>query len=166
MGEIPFKARRKKPLPIPWVVTRIYRSGFVPPVSEFTPVKFSLHKIGQPSRTDIRVHMGLQSWSLSAALNRYPKTFNEARLVVQQVAASHGYEAFEEIKRVRVPRARGGDRRVLRDGGCREAWLGSVVPELWAEAMVRCKHAGGFCGQDGYCHFGDCNMEMKLAKQE
>lgn len=161
MGKIPFKARRRKPLPVPAVVTRIYGSGLIPPVSEFAPIRFSLKKTGRPPKTVIYLHKGAQMWSLSAAISRYPKTFQQARLLVQQVASSHGYEPFEEVVKPRVPRARGEDRRIFREGGCREAWLKSDIPELWAEAVSRCKHSGGYCGQDGFCHLGGCCMEME-----
>lgn len=41
-------------------------------------------------------------------------------------------------------------------GPPREAWLRGT-DEQWAEAMMRCQHPAGFCGQDGFCHFdGDC----------
>ena len=149
-------------MPIPAVVTRIV--GPMPPVSEFAPVRFSLRKTGKPRKTVIYLHKGPHSWSLSAAINQYPKTFTEARILVRQVAASHGYEPFQEIIKPRMPRAHGEDRRILREGGCREAWLRSDIPELWAEAVVRCEHAGAFCGQDGYCHLGGCRMEMTEPK--
>lgn len=37
-------------------------------------------------------------------------------------------------------------------GAPRESWLRSEDPEKFAEAMMRCKHPGGFCAQDGFCH--------------
>lgn len=38
-----------------------------------------------------------------------------------------------------------------------EAWLSSDVPERFAEAAIKCQHAGGFCMDDGFCHFdGQC----------
>jgi len=41
-------------------------------------------------------------------------------------------------------------------GKPRESWLKSEVPEKFAEAMMKCQHLGAYCGQDGFCHFGDC----------
>lgn len=38
-----------------------------------------------------------------------------------------------------------------------EAWLKSDDPERFAEAAIKCEHAGGFCMEDGYCHLdGAC----------
>ena len=37
-----------------------------------------------------------------------------------------------------------------------EAWLRSEDPEKFAEAAILCQHAGGFCIQDGYCHYAGC----------
>lgn len=39
----------------------------------------------------------------------------------------------------------------------RESWLRSPNHDRWAAAMVKCQHAGGHCGADGYCHYeGEC----------
>jgi hypothetical protein len=38
----------------------------------------------------------------------------------------------------------------------RESWLRSKSHVRWAAAMTKCQHAGGHCGADGYCHYGDC----------
>lgn len=43
-----------------------------------------------------------------------------------------------------------------------EAWLRTIADtelhhERFAKAMMKCQHHGGFCAEDGYCHFdGDC----------
>lgn len=43
----------------------------------------------------------------------------------------------------------------------------STKPEVWAEAMVRCKHAGAFCGADGYCHYkGACFADQSLTREQ
>lgn len=165
MSVQPFKARRRRPLPMPVLVTKIISDagpifGFSAP-SEFDTVSFSLRKAGRPSKTVIYLHCAAQMWSLSAAIDRYPKTFSDARILVQQIAAKHGHEPLEEITKPRMPQARGDDRRTLKDGGCLEAWLSSDIPELWAESMMRCQHPGGFCGQDGFCYYGDCDMKLK-----
>lgn len=101
-------------------------------------------------------------WSLNEAVGKWPETFQEARLLVQQIAASHGYQPFKEIVKDRMKRSTGDDGKAFKAGECREEWLSSDVPELWAEAMTRCQHAGGYCGQDGFCHYGDCNMTMRV----
>ena len=48
-----------------------------------------------------------------------------------------------------------------------ENWLKSEDNEKWAEAMMKCKHPAGFCGQDGYCHYGDCfkSEDSKYCKE-
>lgn len=44
----------------------------------------------------------------------------------------------------------------------REEWLRpladtEIFHERFAKAMMKCRHAGGFCAADGFCHFdGDC----------
>jgi len=100
--------------------------------------------------------------NLSADRDEWPPTFEAARKWVKAYAAGHGL-VLEEIvpERQRYPKPSPEDRRLLKEGGCKEEWLGSDVPELWAEAMCRCRHPGGFCGQDGFCHYGDCRMAMR-----
>lgn len=49
-----------------------------------------------------------------------------------------------------------------------EQWLKSDDDEKFAEAAIRCQHAGGFCLSDGYCHYdGTCfrsdYMALKMA---
>lgn len=46
----------------------------------------------------------------------------------------------------------------------RESWLRGNNHEQFALAMMRCQHAGGYCAQDGFCHFrrngdGSCFRE-------
>lgn len=39
--------------------------------------------------------------------------------------------------------------------------------ETWANAMVRCQHAGAFCGADGYCHNeGNCFVDQELTREQ
>lgn len=39
----------------------------------------------------------------------------------------------------------------------KESWLRSDDPKKFAIAACRCQHPGGFCIQDGHCHYGgDC----------
>lgn len=102
------------------------------------------------------------SWNLSAHENVWPANFTEARAYIARYAARYGQDILEaEPDRPRMKRATGDDARLLKAGGCREAWLDSDVPALWSEAMMRCGHAGGYCGQDGHCHYGNCDMEMR-----
>lgn len=43
----------------------------------------------------------------------------------------------------------------------------SENPDAWAEAMMRCKHAGAFCGADGYCHYnGSCFADQSLTREQ
>lgn len=91
----------------------------------------------------------------------YPKNFADARQWMKAIGSGLGYD-LQEIKRPQYPRAKGEDRKIYKAGGCKESWLDSDVPELWAEACCRCKHLGAYCGQDGFCHLGGCNMIMDV----
>lgn len=111
---------------------------------------------------------GQQTWrglNLSATCGIWPSDFTAARQWVRAWADRHGMR-LEEKERKRYPRASRRDNAVFLAGGCCEAWLSSDVPKLWAEAVVRCQHAGGYCGQDGFCHYGDCDMEMNAPRDE
>lgn len=46
---------------------------------------------------------------------------------------------------------------------CRESWLkNGATREQFAEAMMKCKHPFGLCGQDQYCHYeGECFKEKE-----
>lgn len=101
------------------------------------------------------------TWSLSLLENVWPATYADARAWLATYAARHG-QVFTEVDPRRPPakRATGDDAKLLKSGGCREAWLRSDVPTLWAEAMVRCRSAAADCGAKGFCDFGDCDMEM------
>lgn len=104
---------------------------------------------------------GAFSWSVSHYEKVNPPSFAAARQWVAAYAARFG-DVVAEAPPTRPPMKRptGIDAKLLKAGGCREAWLASDVPALFAEAMVRCHHAGAYCATDGFCHFGDCNMEM------
>lgn len=99
------------------------------------------------------------SWNVTKQAGATLKTFAEARLWASAYAARYG-QTVTEIKEERIRRAVGADRKMFKAGRCLEAWLSSDVPELAAEAMMRCKHAAGFCWQDGFCHRGTCDMDM------
>jgi len=159
VGVAEFRSLKRKPLPRPAMMTRMYGALGLSAPSEFTPVRYRLERRRRYAL--IYLHQGNQMWSLNDAIGRNPKTYAEARKLVQQIAATHGYPPLEEITKDRKKVAPLEDRRLLKAGVCKESWLSSDYPELWAEAMMRCQHPGGHCGQDGYCHMGDCDMETK-----
>lgn len=48
-----------------------------------------------------------------------------------------------------------------------ESDLLSTNDQTFAEAMMKCRHAGAFCMQDGYCHFdGECFTDQELTREE
>ncbi len=163
MGVTKFRSLKRKPLPVPEIVTRIWADGLYEP-NEFSEVRFSLRT--KKKGTLIYLHRGNQQWSLNAATGFWPKNFQAARKYVHQIAASHGYEPFTEIVKERTKRPNGRDAALLKSGGCRETWLSSDVPSIFAEACMRCQHPGGYCMQDGFCHYGDCDMEMDYTDME
>lgn len=152
-------ARRRQPIPIPASATKIIGmlGGDSAVPGTMVNVKFRLRRI----KAGVEVFLSVPgfSWNLSHMEGRWLASFAEARAWVAAYAARYG-QTFDEVVRERQKAATGDDRKFLKAGGCREAWLASDVPELWAEAQVRCQHAGAFCGQDGYCHLGGCDMEM------
>src|SRR5262249_23082496 len=97
--------------------------------------------------------------NLSILTGIFPKNFTAARQWVIAWADRHGM-SLEEKGKKRYPRASHQDNAIFKAGDCRESWLSSDVPKLWAEAMVRCQHPAGYCGGDGFCHYGDCAMQM------
>ena len=102
------------------------------------------------------------SYNVSHMVGHYPPNFKEARKWVAGYLARYGQSAMEIVNEKRqMPRMRGDDAKLFKAGGCKEVWLRSDVPTLFAQAAVRCQHAGGFCIQDGYCHYGDCEMDME-----
>jgi len=36
----------------------------------------------------------------------------------------------------------------------RESWLKSADHNKYAKAIMKCRHAGGYCSADGFCHYG------------
>lgn len=158
------KARKKKRFVPPEFVTRIRNIFGLPAPERYTHFSLRTRRRGVEVRllAPIRWSTGQQTWSglnLSVTHDVWPEDFAAARQWVQAWADRHGM-TLEEKKKDRYPNPSREDNEVFKVGGCREAWLSSDVPKLWAEAMVRCQHAGGHCGQDGFCHYGDCNMEM------
>lgn len=38
---------------------------------------------------------------------------------------------------------------------------------VWASAVMRCKHGFGYCGSDGYCHAGgSCFADQELTREQ
>ena len=104
------------------------------------------------------------SWDASPYLGGTPKTFDEARKMVTAYLGRYGAVGVE-VKKERVKRAVGEDRKLLKSGGCKESWLGSDVPELAGEAMSRCRSARMECGSREYCEYGTCDMIMDVVLQ-
>ncbi len=162
---LPYKAKKRKPLPRPAIVTKIYDLGLVDtgPADQMSEIRFSLSK--RNGRTNVTIHKGTgelrEAWSLSLATGVYPKTYPEAREYVARVALSHGYDPFPEIKKKQPPRGANADYKLLKEGGCKEEWLNSDVPAMWGEAAFRCQHPGRHCTEDGFCHYRDCDMQMR-----
>ena len=39
--------------------------------------------------------------------------------------------------------------------------------DVWASAVMRCKHGSGDCGSDGYCHAGgSCFADQELTREQ
>lgn len=88
------------------------------------------------------------------------KNFKQARSWVNAISIRYNLNIQEKIRKV-MPRPKGYDRMLLKQGGCKEAWLSSDIPNLYAEAMMRCHNASGECSYKGFCVFRDCNMIME-----
>lgn len=152
--------RQRRPFPIPdSACTIINATG-----RDFVQyeVQFSLRRSGRGTDVMFIVPAGpLKSftWNVSYLVEHPLSSFAEARRWAHAYAAGYGQTVVEVVKQRRRP-VPGPEGKALRAGACREAWLDSDTPELWAEAMMRCQHPGGYCGADGYCHYGDCDMEM------
>ena len=153
-----FRSMRRKPLPMPAIVTKIYGAGIAAAPSEFSEVTFSLRR--SKSGPLIYLHSENQYWCINSVINRQPANYADARLIVAQLAATHGHPPFSELVQERQKRPTRAASALFKKGECKEEWLKSDIPALWAEAMVRCQHPAGYCGQDGYCHYGDCDMQM------
>lgn len=48
----------------------------------------------------------------------------------------------------------------------RESDLRSADHDRWAAAAAVCRHPAGFCGADGYCHYGDCFRRPRREKPQ
>jgi len=167
------KARKPKPIPLPRSAMMVAASLGLSVPATFTHFRLRRRRKGtevwltttpamRHERDGTTVVVPFEM-NLSAERGEWPQGFAAARKWVHAYAAGHGL-VLEEIvpERHRYPKPSREDRRILKEGGCKEDWLESDVPELWAEAMCRCQHPGGFCGQDGFCHYGDCRMTMRL----
>lgn len=156
------RARKRQPLPIPTSACVIWDTLGLPGPKRGHAAKFLLRtrRCGTEIWFTVPTPTGAFQWNVSALNNYWPHTFGEARKWVKAYAAGFGQD-IEEVVKPRMVRAVGMDRKLMRAGGCKEVWLKSDIPELWATAMVRCQHPGAFCGSDGYCHYGTCSMEME-----
>jgi hypothetical protein len=125
------------------------------------PVEYRLRRVRVPGGCAVWLHLGNFSWNLSRTLGHYPATFAGARAWVTDYAAAYGQTVVEAPPlHPRWPQPDGEDRKLLRAGGCREGWLSSAVPALWAEAMTRCQCPAADCGKAGLCRYGHCDMIM------
>lgn len=151
-------ARKRLSLPIPESAKALVVFGIGLPATAWG-VTFRLRRVKEG--TEIFLLAGGFSWNLSVLENVWPDNFAVARRWIAAYGSRYGQVIGEAPPcRPRSPRPSGKDRAILKSGGCCEAWLSSDCPPLWAEAMIRCRHAAGFCGKDGYCHSGACDMEM------
>lgn len=160
-------ARKRSPIPIPESACRIIGDFGMEEPNTHNNVSMSLRRLkrGVEIMLSVKVGRGAFSWNLSCMEDVYPQNFAAAREWAAAYAARYG-QTLHEIIKPREPRPTGDDRKLFKSGGCREAWLRSDVPALWAEAALRCQHAGAFCMSDGYCHFGNCSMEMDPAEPD
>lgn len=154
--------RRRRPFPIPESACRILdlaARDFV-----VSPTTYSLRRHAGQVEVMLVVSVGAHqrfSWNVTAMSGQQLGTFAEARRWVHSYAAGFGQTVTEaEPRRPRMKRPSRADAATMKEGVCKEAWLESDVPTLWAEAVVRCQHPAGYCGHDGYCHYGDCAMLM------
>lgn len=156
------RVRKRRPLPIPGSACRILGDSIYDGFSagKYTFALRTRRGLGVEIMMHVpeNPHLGF-SWNLSTMLEKWPANFREAREWVHAYAAGFGQEVEERVRRP-WPRMKGEDRKLFKSGGCNEAWLASEVPELFAEAAVRCRHAGGYCMSDGFCHYGTCDMKM------
>lgn len=151
------RARKRRAIPIPASACQIFGVLGIRH-DQYQQTKFRLSR--RRAGVTIWFVRGRFSWNVSHLEKVRPANFKIARQWVAAYASRFG-EVLEEIIKPRTPIAVGADRKLLKAGGCHEAWLESSIPELWAEACMRCQHPGGFCSQDGFCHYGNCNMVMK-----
>lgn len=151
------RARKKIPFRLPDSAVSVL--GDIPEPNGSVTFRLRRVKEGAEIWLSTPMNHGVFSWSVSHVEKVWPADFDAAREWVAAYAARHGQILEEEIK-PRMKRPIGDDRKLWKAGGCREAWLASDIPDLYAAAAVRCQHMGGFCMYDGYCHFGNCDMEM------
>lgn len=154
MSITPMK-RKRQPLPIPETACRFF-GGKLPSTLN---VQFTLRRSKQgvivmliaPSRF---------SWNLSSLEGRYPANFAEARQFVKQYGLRYG-QTITEVPKPKQEKERYPEPK----GPAQESWLESDNPKEFAEAMLVCEHAGGHCGQDGFCHYGNCFPAQTYAQR-
>lgn len=159
------KARKAKRFTTPEAISRVASILGLPSPERYTHYTLRTRRFGvevglvAPVRWSTGEETG--HWlNLSHLTGVFPSDFAAARQWVTAWADRHGMDLEERVKR-RDPRPSPAENKLFLAGGCREEWLSSDVPKLWAEAVTRCQHAGGYCGQDGFCHYGDCAMVMR-----
>ena len=165
MSIVPLRGHRAA-LPIPADACRILR---LTDETMLNSVSYCLRRCKNGTEIMLTVRIDRRkalSWNVSAMTGHWPRSFTEARQWIEAYAGRYGHEVIETLPPNRKKRAPKEDRAVLNSGGCREAWLSADYPDLYAEACLRCRHPGGFCSQDGYCHYGDCDMEMMPLQAE
>lgn len=155
------RLRKRRSFPIPESACRII-GELGGTVDQIGKPRFSLSRCNKAAQIMFVIQASggnAFSWNVTSLLSLHHESYAEARKWAHAYAAGYGH-VIEEVVKPRKERPIGADGKAFRIGQCKEEWLASTVPDLWAEAMVRCKHPAGFCGQDGYCHYGDCDMEM------
>lgn len=158
------RLRKWRPFPIHGSAFQVARDLFGGTMRQVGPVSFRLRRIHEGTVIFFTVAMDCTpafTWNVSNLLGIYPKSFQDARKWVRAYAAGYG-QSIVETRPDREKQPTGADGKLLKSGGCKESWLDSEIPKLFAEAATRCQHGAGFCLQDGYCHYGECNMEMDV----
>ena len=151
----PFR-RKRQPFPIPEIACVIIGAmgGDLP---ARYGARFSLRR--RKAGVEVMFNVPGFTWNVTHLEGVTLPNFAAARAWVHAYAARFG-QTVVEVVNPRTARPAGKAAKALKAGECHEAWLASDIPALWAEAMVRCQHPAGFCGEDGYCHYGDCAMQM------
>src|SRR6185369_15647322 len=128
------RARKRVPFPIPESACRVIGAFGMNDPMTIGRVTFRLKTTKKGTEIWFNAPTGpamLFNWNVSAMLDIWPPSFKQARQWVAAYAAGYG-QTVEEIRKDQIKRPAGGDRKLLKAGGCREAWLTSDVPQLFA----------------------------------
>lgn len=123
---------RRRPFPIPFDACRILdltAEGFVHQVP-----RFRLSRRRGKVEIMFVVQAGPRerfSWSVTHLTGAALVSFAEARKWVAAYAAGYGQTVVENVK-PRMKRPVGVDGKAFRSGQCKEEWLSSDIPQLWA----------------------------------